>query len=496
MKVNKKPKASVKKVRVAASKPKKRPRTRARASMKGWGSVAGTAIGGYLGGPAGAAMGHMVGGAAGSLISKVTGFGQYKVNSNSLINGNSVPTFKSDADGMIVCHREFIADVVGSVDFVLQKYPINPGLANMFPLLSQMSRVFEEYEMSGLVLEYRPSSGSAISSVSSALGVVILATDYDAANPTFTNKQQMESYEFSNSTVPFTGCLHPVECARNRNVLDNLYVRLTPPETGTDIRLYDMGNFQIATQGMQSIYTVGELWVTYDVRLKKPRLPGVVPELVSPFMRMITLPPGTSTSVNLFGSNAALTTDSNTGYFGVFTGPGEASGTFYLKKKGFYFLFLGVDTSATPTGSSAYLQISGSLGSNLAYRNYFAGNTRPAFPAFQPYLALGVPPNIASTCSMVCVECLADGSSGANAFYVAPIDSGWTSGSFDVVGVWLGTTVNLTSTLPLPPSFTMSPPAIIGLPSKPVPIKVQEPLETKDDIETCRSAFVKVFMTN
>lgn len=283
-------KPSVKKVMVIAQKQKtKAKRSRPKTTRLG---LIGQIAGGFWG-PHGSDLGR----AAGNAISKITGMGDYKVNSNTVVGGNTIPTFLNNGDGVKVCHREFVSDVVGSVAFVLTSYSINPGLSILFPLLSQIAQTFEEYDLRGLVMEYRPTSGTAISSTSSALGVVVMATNYDATDPLFTNKQQMESYEYSNSTVPFNGCIHPIECARNRNVLQNLFIRTTTSPAGTDLRFSDLGNFQIATAGMQSAYTIGELWVSYDVFLRKPRL-NISPTLSSCFCWHASTGPNLSSGTN------------------------------------------------------------------------------------------------------------------------------------------------------------------------------------------------------
>lgn len=228
-------------------------------------------LGGQIGsvfGPLGASAGSV----AGKLISRITGFGDYKVNSNTVLSNSAPPSFTSNGDGMHISHREFIGDISGSTAFSLGTLPVNPAFPATFPWLSQIAAYFEEYKFLGLVFEFRPTSGSAVSSTSSALGVVVYATNYDAASPSFTSKQQMESYEYSSSCVPFNQMIHPVECAPNRNPTCTLYTRTTTPPAGTDIRLYDLGNFQYATVGMQSAYAVGELWVSYHVALYKPRI--------------------------------------------------------------------------------------------------------------------------------------------------------------------------------------------------------------------------------
>jgi hypothetical protein len=101
--------------------------------------------------------------------------------------------------------------------------------------------------------------------------VVVFATNYNATDPKFITKTEMDSYEFANSTVPTDGMLHPIECAKSQQTTTTKFVRTRiVPE---DPLLYDVGKFQVATKGMQSSYTIGELWVTYHVRLSKPRLP-------------------------------------------------------------------------------------------------------------------------------------------------------------------------------------------------------------------------------
>jgi hypothetical protein len=350
-----------KKMVVVAAAPKKKKKKQSQA-VKGF-IPSGTlsAIGGLAGGYFGGPLGSAIGSTAGKLISRITGFGAYKVNKNSLVTGNSVPSFRQDGDGVVVAHREFLTNVIGSVEFKLNAYAINPALRSTFPWAALLAANFEEYEPEGLVFIYRPSSGSAISSVSSALGVVIMATDYDALNPLFTNKQQMESYEFASSTVPFTECLHPVECAKQKNVLDNLYTRTGSIPDGADLRMYDMGNFQIATQGMQSVYTVGELWVSYHFRFRKPRIPS------SPTTNFVWVadssPVGSATSAFPFGTGL-LVPRQGTFYPGITP---VDSKSIELSNVGLYFVLI---TSRGSDALNAFWTIN-HVGTNIDYIEYF-----------------------------------------------------------------------------------------------------------------------------
>ena len=65
---------------------------------------------------------------------------------------------------------------------------------------------------------------------------------------------------------------HPIECDPKVTAQEVLYIRSTGVPDGDDQRLYDWGNFQIATSGFQGAsVTIGELWVTYDIALIKPK---------------------------------------------------------------------------------------------------------------------------------------------------------------------------------------------------------------------------------
>lgn len=212
----------------------------------------------------------------------VSGRGDYKVSANSLVDSGAPPSFVSDGSGFRVRHREYIRDIV-SPGAAFNNYPlaINPGLPETFPWLSSIAANFEEYELHGLLFEFRTLSAVAVSSTNTALGAVVLATNYDVYDPAFSNKQQMEAYEFSCSGPPCASLLHPVECAPRQTVNPLKYVRTngTVPPSG-DLRMYDMGLFQIATVGQQAQSSIGELWVTYDIKFLKPKLPAVVGEII------------------------------------------------------------------------------------------------------------------------------------------------------------------------------------------------------------------------
>lgn len=244
-------------------------------NQKGLAPGLGKALGGSVGGFFGGAPGKWLGEKAGSWLGKITGLGDYKIQSNSLLTNNGPPLFKSQGS-TVISHREFLADITGSTDFVIRNYPINPGHTDSFPWLSQVARRYEQYELLGIVYEYRGTSAIAVNSTNTALGQVVLSTMYNSAEPVFSNKREMEAYEFTTSCSPAECSIHPVECKPSKIFASNLYVRdqAVPPDA--DINTYDHGRFSLATVGMQASAVIGELWVTYHVKLLRPKLESTV----------------------------------------------------------------------------------------------------------------------------------------------------------------------------------------------------------------------------
>ncbi len=357
-----------------------------------FGSV-GSAIGNSLGG----STGGMLGGLAGNVLSHIFGCGTYKVKKNSFVNGGAVPTFTAgNEEGMRVCHREYVGDVTGSTNFSVTTVSgwdsinnaalINPSNPYLFPWLSSQSVLYEEYEIHGLVVEYRPTSGTyAGSSSSAALGYVIAATDYNVQNGGFSSKVEMDSYEYATSTVPFTSMLHPVECKSQTLLWKRFYTfpgkQSVPPQANIPVvgtaaigpvygsaQNYCPGFIQIATGGMPSSYVVGELWVSYDISFYKPR--------ISPTM---------TSSYNAYRSSTATVTDrfgtSRTKTVALVPQMGESfpsSNSILLPHTGYYKVQCEWRAS---TGITAAPSVS--LGSNLTAVNGFGGpaNEAPFFLA-------------------------------------------------------------------------------------------------------------------
>jgi len=270
-------------------------------SALAWGSRGlGGAVGGYFGGARGAATGY----GWGSRFSKWMGWGKYKRRRKNYrgrgdyagdaggnqIMGGSVDTpltvnASDDLSGDVyISHREFLGNVTALANgtstpsaFNLVQYPLNVGLTASFPWLSQIAQNFTMYELIGCIFEYKPTSGE-LGSLSNALGKIVMATQYDPDAPQFLSSVEMENYDYSNACKPSESMLHGIETSNQQRATNMMYIRTGPSSKS---RLFtDYGLFQIATEGLPTnatagtIINVGELWVTYRVKLSRAQLHG------------------------------------------------------------------------------------------------------------------------------------------------------------------------------------------------------------------------------
>jgi hypothetical protein len=262
--------------------------------------------------------------------------GDYKVESNSLMNAQSgVPEFGGSKHSVRIKHREYLKDITGSTGFSVQAFNINPGLVQSFPWLSNVAFPFQQYKIHGLLFEFVSMSADALNSTNTALGTVIMATQYNSTLANFASKVEMEGYEFSCSTRPSHSLIHPVECSPAESPLQHLYIRGGAPAANSDLRMYDLGIFQLATVGMQAAATIGELWVTYDIEFFKPRVepggsyPGQFTRINNGSYNASTEPLGSiqTTPVGDLGVTISSTTN---GWDTIFFPASITSGTFLV----------------------------------------------------------------------------------------------------------------------------------------------------------------------
>lgn len=246
--------------------------------------------------------------AATSIGRTISGMGDYRVNSNSLISkwtSNGPPEIvnvRAIEGGVVIRHREYLGDLdtasgTPTPFTVSNAFYLNPGVSATFPWLSQIAQGFEQYKFNGLIFEYKTLSVDAIAASTVNVGAVIVATEYNVLHPLFTSKQSMENYEFCSSGKPSVSIIHPVECAPSQTPLTKMFVRNNVIPTTGDLRMYDLGITQFATQGLPTTASsIGEIWVSYEVELFKPNI-----------QNFATGPSSLTASVAMFYNNYSAT---------------------------------------------------------------------------------------------------------------------------------------------------------------------------------------------
>lgn len=235
------------------------------------GGIIGNSISKYTGFSSANGIGKWLGTGIGSIF----GSGDYQMvgqtpGYNVLTSSKQIPKFSTTHASNVVCHREYLGDITGTTGFTNRQYPLNPGSSVTFPWLSTIAQNYQEYKIHGLIFEFRPLITDFVTG--GAPGVVIMATNYNADAPLYNTKQAMENSEFATSVKPTMSLIHAVECAASESPYNMLFTRVGSVPAGIDIKTYDLGNFQFATQS-NPVQNLGELWVSYCVEFLKPVLP-------------------------------------------------------------------------------------------------------------------------------------------------------------------------------------------------------------------------------
>lgn len=252
----------------------------------------------------------------------------------------------STPSGVRIRHREFLWDVSASTEFAWDEFKINPGLHSTFPWLSAIANRFESYVFHSLRFIYEPAVATT------AGGSVMMAIDYDASDIGPETKPTLMSYKDATRAAPWAQCVFHADSSDLHKAKTN-YVR-GGTISSTDIKLYDVGNLFVATQGQDAVFTgnVGELYVEYDVELLTPQLNDY-----SSSLDLVNYAATGVTSDKFFGAKASLTTaadgiESNIPFDWI------SAGVIELQQAGTYLL----EVLATSTTSITFNGLAAGLG--------------------------------------------------------------------------------------------------------------------------------------
>jgi hypothetical protein len=141
--------------------------------------------------------------------------------------------------------------------------------------------------MASICFYFQPNSGTFGNSNSNSLGKIVMVTNYDPTADSFASSRQAENYDYACSTVPSEGLIHGVECNPVQRSTIQLYTR---SGTISKSKIFtDLGLFQLITEGVPfgsgaslgDTALVGELWVTYSLKLSRAKLYQALGEQIS-----------------------------------------------------------------------------------------------------------------------------------------------------------------------------------------------------------------------
>jgi hypothetical protein len=193
-----------------------------------------------------------------------------------------IPSFAPHESSGVFSKVEFLQNIFApkvAGAFQNTVLPLQPGLQQTFPWLALVAPQFEEYEFLQLMFYWRPMV-SDFNSGTGQTGEIVMVTQYNPADPPFTDTLRAKSYDMAMSCKASLPMNHGVECDPTKNSgAAGKYVRTGPllnEGIGTDLKQYDLGNLNVIVTGTPPEYNgqlLGELWVAYTVQLRKPKLP-------------------------------------------------------------------------------------------------------------------------------------------------------------------------------------------------------------------------------
>jgi hypothetical protein len=171
--------------------------------------------------------------------------------------------------GVRIAHREFIGNITNTMAFTATGLSLNPGLLSSFPWLAPQANLYEQYRFTRLCFHFLTRSPTTQS------GTIILAPEYDAADPPPATEQQVTAYQDVVENVPWRDIVCTLD-PRSMFPLGSRKFTRSGPVSFTDIKTYDAGTFYYCTTGSDT-NLLGKLWVDYEVEFYTPQIPTTTP---------------------------------------------------------------------------------------------------------------------------------------------------------------------------------------------------------------------------
>lgn len=175
-------------------------------------------------------------------------------------------------DGIVVRHREFVANVQGNnsvfqllgLSAAIPGYDINPGCGTMFPWLSGIALNYEKYRFEALRFDVVPRNPSSLA------GALYAGIDYDWDDIPAATEGQLMSNRGAISSDIWTKVSVPVDCARINQDMPYRYVAASAKGDSAQRQVF-AGYFMIGIAGTAATVSF-DIFVDYTVRLSLPAL--------------------------------------------------------------------------------------------------------------------------------------------------------------------------------------------------------------------------------
>lgn len=216
--------------------------------------------------------------------------------------------------------REFWFTLLGNTSTTLPSVTdayINPGNLSCFPIFSRIAETYQQYKLKNLGLMFKTDSYTA-NAVASAAGYMMVAVNFEAAEPVFNTFGQFQNHSSFQEEVIYHDMtwVIPVKSNHTRgldiermlpvNVSNNAPVPFygVAGASATDANLYNIGRIQITCKGNSNTSPVADVFITHQFEMMEAREPDGSIDTVSAHFR------GTPVNGDAFGSFVTKTPNS------------------------------------------------------------------------------------------------------------------------------------------------------------------------------------------
>lgn len=177
-----------------------------------------------------------------------------------------IPRINSNGGVTHIDHTEYFYSVASTAaDYAVVSYPLNPGVAAIFPWLSTIAQRYEKYRFRQLSFDYHTRAAT------SQVGTVGMVFDFDALDPAPSSQMQALTYQDKVADSPWKDMCLRVDLAQGDR-MPVRYTRAGQPSGSYDIKTYDLGNLHIFVDGVAASTNLGLLEVNYSVDLFTPQV--------------------------------------------------------------------------------------------------------------------------------------------------------------------------------------------------------------------------------